>query len=298
MDDELLTMAGVKREPLVGMAYRMLGSIPDAEDAVQEAFVRWYRLTDSERARVHNPIGWFAKTTSRICLDVLKSASRRHDLYVGPWLPEPVSPDRFLQPRSEDQDPASRVAETESLSMALLTVMEQMTPAERVAFVMRDVFEYPIADIAEVLDRSPGAVRQLASSARARINREPQASRRASSELVSAFQRAASHGDVAGLLKLLHPDVVLRSDGGGVVRAALNPLHGSDNTARFIIGVLAKQSTTSLTLVPGPAGSLIAFEKSGATHGILQVVPDPTGTTVAEVLIQWNPEKLRTWQAT
>lgn len=161
---------GLDRERLVGLAFRMLGTMADAEDAVQEAFVRWYRLDNAASHDVHNPIGWFATTTSRICLDVLGSATRRRELYVGPWLPEPVPDARFLGGAlAEASDPGEQLATSDAVSMALLAVMERMTPAERVAFVLRDVFEYSAADIAEVLGRSPGAARQLASSARAKV---------------------------------------------------------------------------------------------------------------------------------
>ncbi|WP_053352258.1 sigma factor [Leucobacter musarum] len=137
-------------QPQQQLQHRILGSVSDAEDAVQEAFVRWYRLLDAERAAVKNPVGWFAKTTARICLDFMKSASRRHDLYVGPWLPEPVPAHRFSSTSIDAADPAEKALENESLGMALLTIMEEMSPAERVAFVLRDVFDYPISDIAEV----------------------------------------------------------------------------------------------------------------------------------------------------
>lgn len=158
-----LSVPGLDRDRLVGLAFRMLGTLADAEDAVQESFIRWYRFNEQQRNKVTNPVGWFAKTTSRICLDVLKSASRRRELYVGPWLPESVTVARFVRSGAENQNPTENALEAESLNMAL---MENMTPAERVAFVLKDVFNYPVSDIAEVLDRSPGAVRQLATSAR------------------------------------------------------------------------------------------------------------------------------------
>ncbi|WP_216094220.1 sigma-70 family RNA polymerase sigma factor [Jiangella alba] len=280
----------------MGLAYRLLGTVADAEDAVQEAFVRWYRLDDRARADVANPVGWFAKTTSRVCLDLLKSASRRHDRYVGPWLPEPIPDDRFrVAAPPGAHDPAEHAVAAESVSMALLVVMESMTPAERVAFVLRDVFDYPVADIAEVLDRSPGAVRQLASSARARIGAsgaEP-STRGASARLAEAFRRAANTGDVAALLRLLAPGVTLRSDGGGVARAALNPVHGPDNVARFVVGVLARQAPAALALRAAGADVVLTFERGGTVTGVLELVPE--AGVVRDVLIQWNPHKLTLW---
>ncbi|WP_198664208.1 sigma-70 family RNA polymerase sigma factor [Jiangella endophytica] len=293
-----LAVAGVERDRLVGMAYRMLGTVADAEDAVQEAFVRWYRLDDHARADVTNPVGWFAKTTSRVCLDVLKSASRRHELYVGPWLPEPIPDDRFrVTAPLRARDPAEHAVTAESVSMALLVVMESMTPAERVAFVLRDVFDYPVADIADVLDRSPGAVRQLASSARARVgasDAEPSTTG-ASARLTEAFRHAANTGDIAALLRLLDPGVTLRSDGGGVARAALNPVHGPDKVARFIVGVLARQAPITLALREAGGGVVLTFERvDGTVTGVIELVA--TAGIVRDVLIQWNPRKLTLWR--
>jgi RNA polymerase sigma factor (sigma-70 family) len=289
-------VAELERSRLVGLAFRMLGTVADAEDAVQEAFVRWYRLDDDARAAVRNPVGWFARTTSRICLDVLKSASRRHELYVGPWLPEPVPDGRYRVP-APDGDPADRAVRTASVSMALLTVMESMTPAERVAFVLRDVFGYPVAEIADVLDRSPGAVRQLASSARSRVAEtgpelptgEPGA------RLSAAFQQAANTGDVAALVQLLHPGVTLRSDGGGIARAALNPVHGPDKVARFVVGVLDRQRPVRLTSRATDAGTVLTFDRAGSVSGVLELVV--RDDAVVDVLIQWNPRKLALWRA-
>ncbi|MFZ4843965.1 sigma-70 family RNA polymerase sigma factor, partial [Mycetocola saprophilus] len=296
--EDLLSGSGVDRDRLVGVAYRMLGSVSDANDAVQEAYVRWYRLDENARASVKNPAGWFVKTTSRICLDVLKSASRRHDIYVGPWLPEPIPAARFTSQYMDGQDPADQTLKSESLGMALLTVMERMSPGERVAFVLRDVFEYPISDIAEVLERSPGAVRQLASSARARLNSGPPASTQASNELLRAFQHAAVTGDVARLVRLLHPEVKLRSDGGGVVRAALNPIHGPGKVARFFIGVLARQAPATLTLAQGPTGDLGVFTHHHTVTGVVELIVAVECSRVIEVLIQWNPSKLQEWVRT
>ncbi|MFZ4895037.1 sigma-70 family RNA polymerase sigma factor [Plantibacter sp. Mn2098] len=287
-------VAGLDRDRLVGLAYRMLGTVADAEDAVQEAFVRWYRLDEGSRAAIGNPIGWFAKTTSRICLDVLKSAPRRHGQYVGPWLPEPVPDARFRAGSALDaQDPAERAIVSESVSMALLAVMEVMTPAERVAFVLRDVFDYSAADIAEVLDRSPGAVRQLATSARARIADRDPVPGPGNARLSAAFQRAATSGDVAALVQLLHPEVTLRSDGGGVVRAALNTISGAAKVARFIVGVLERQPSTTLVVRQAEAGTVLTFNRDGLVSGVLELVDD--ADEVTEVLIQWNPHKLRLW---
>ena len=292
---EQLPVPGLDRDRLVDLAFRMLGTLNDAEDAVQESFIRWYRLEEPERSEVTNPVGWFAKTTSRICLDVWKSASRRHELYIGPWLPESVPVTRFLKPDAKNQDPAERAVEAESLSMALLTLMENMTPAERVAFVLRDVFNYPVSDIAEVLDRSSGAVRQLASSARSKVAAKPSASAPESNKLLVAFQRAAVTGNISDLINLLHPDVTLRSDGSGKVRAALNPIHGADKVARFIIGVLKRQATTSFEITQGPSSQVATLTRGRITHSVLELVAAADDHRVTEIFIQSNPEKLLEW---
>jgi RNA polymerase sigma-70 factor (ECF subfamily) len=296
--------AGVERPRLVGLAFRMLGTVADAEDAVQESFVRWYRLDAAAREGVANPVGWFVTTTSRICLDVLKSAAHRHERYVGPWLPEPLPDGRFTTSlRAVDSaDPLEHVVRADSVSMALLTVLDTMSPAERVAFVLRDVFDYPVAEVAAVLDRSPGAVRQLASSARSRIDRAGAGGatgRPELAEVVGAFGRAANGGDVSELVRLLHPGAVLRSDGGGVVRAALNPISGADKVARFLIGVLERQAPITLVAHDDGAEPVLTFVRKGEVTGVL-ALGRRTGHgqdagLVREVWVQWNPAKLGLW---
>jgi RNA polymerase sigma factor (sigma-70 family) len=163
----------VERRRLIGLAYRMLGTVSDAEDAVQETFLRWYRLDEAERAAANNQDGWFTRVTSRICLDVLGSARVRRETYVGEWLPEPL-PAGYLPAQDNAtrvgsgtaENPADRVTLDESISSALLVVLEAMTPAERVAFVLHDVFAFTFEEIGGIVGRSPTAARQLASSAR------------------------------------------------------------------------------------------------------------------------------------
>ena len=180
---------------LINVAYRLLGSVSEAEDAVQDAFARWYALPADSRDEIASPAGWLVTVTTRICLDMLGSARARRERYVGEWLPEPVPAGRSGRVRphpSRSTDPADRVSLDESLSMALLVVLESMTPAERVAFVLHDVFRYTFAEIGEIVGRSPQACRQLASSARRRV-------REARGEHVSAQE---------------HARVVLRVQGG------------------------------------------------------------------------------------
>ncbi|WP_307613456.1 RNA polymerase sigma factor SigJ [Pseudarthrobacter sp. W1I19] len=292
----------VERRRLLGLAYRMLGTISDAEDAVQEAFLRWYRLDEAERATVTNPAGWFTRVASRICLDVLGSARARREKYVGEWLPEPL-PSGYLPAARKtpdfgsdrEGDPLGRVTLDESVSTALLVVLETMTPAERVAFVLHDIFAFSFEEIGNIVGRSPAAARKLASSARRRIGseRHKPVDRQEHARVLNAFGNACRRGDLQALTGLLDPAVVLRSDGGGVVRAAINPITGPSKVGRFILGVLKKQAgvhVQTITTVEGPA---LALMHHTAVTGIVNVSVD--GGCVLRIWIQWNPEKLSSW---
>src|ERR671911_863138 len=160
-----------ERRQLMNVAYRLLGSLAEAEDAVQETYARWYAMSQQQQEAIESPGGWLTKVTSRICLDLLGSARARRESYVGEWIPEPL-PDRteWINGRGGTTvDPADRVTVDESINMAFLVVLESMTPAERVAFILHDVFRYPFNEVAEIVGRTPAACRQLASSARRRI---------------------------------------------------------------------------------------------------------------------------------
>lgn len=232
------------RPRLIGVAYGLLGTLPEAEDAVQDA---WIRLQRTDLETIEDLTGWLVTTTSRLALDVLRSARHRREAYVGPWLPEPVE---------TAPDPAEAVSLADSLSWAMLVVLETLSPAERAAFVLHDVFGLPFDELARVLGRTPAACRKLASRARThveerrpRFDADPEQHR----DLVDAFVQATSSGDLAGLLRLLDPEAVLVSDGGGRVSAALRPIHGADKIARFLIGVDARypDAVKRTTLVNG-----------------------------------------------
>ena len=162
-----------ERRRLINLTYRLLGSLAEAEDAVQETYARWYAMTPQQQEAIENPRAWLSKVASRICLNLLGSARARRETYVGEWIPEPL-PERAEwitgRPRGTTMDPANRVTLDESVSMAFLVVLESMTPAERVAFILHDVFRYSFAEVAEIVGRTPAASRQLASSARRRIH--------------------------------------------------------------------------------------------------------------------------------
>ncbi|HEY3685015.1 MAG TPA: RNA polymerase sigma factor SigJ [Streptosporangiaceae bacterium] len=213
---------------LIDVAYRLLGSVSEAEDAVSEGFAR---LARENVAAIDDVRGWLVVVVSRVCLDQLGSARKRREAYVGTWLPEPVL-------TGDDADPAERITLDDSVRMALLVVLERMAPAERVAFVLHDVFQYDFAEIAEIVGRSSAACRQLASRGRRRVRAEPGAVfdvDPAREEAVARrFLAAAAGGDAEGLLRLLDPDVVLRADGGGLVVAPHRPVTGAEPIVKII----------------------------------------------------------------
>lgn len=294
MHDLSVEMADVmaERRRLIALAYRLLGTLEEAEDAVQETYLRWYRLTAEERAAIDNPQGWLTRVASRVCLDVLKSARARREQYVGPWLPEPLPFDALA---TGPVDPADRITLDDTVSTALLVILDAMTPAERVAFVLHDVFALPFPDIASVVGRTPAAVRQLATSARRKVaaHRDTVAPVAEHDAVVRAFSDAVAGGDLGALAALLDPSVVLRSDGGGVVRAALNPVAGSDKVARFMVGVMSKRPSWRLEPRPTSDGLGMVFAEDDRVHGVVNLrVVDGRITDVWAVL---NPGKLASW---
>jgi RNA polymerase sigma-70 factor (ECF subfamily) len=290
-----------ERRSLVSLAFRMLGTIAEAEDAVQEAYARWYRMSAAERDAIEAPGAWLTRVTSRICLDALGSARARRERYVGPWLPEPVPGDAFGPlsgggAAAATADPLDRVSLDESVSTALLLVLESMTPAERVAFVLHDVFGVPFDEIAETVGRTPAACRQLAASARRRIDveRARRAPRAEHDRVVHAFAAAAATGDLAGLVAVLDPDVVLRSDGGGIVRAARKPVVGAERVARFLLGLAEKYPGVQVEpqVLPGGAGFVLWDE--GRIDSVLTV--EVVAGRIASLQMMRNPEKLTHWR--
>ena len=307
--DDLVDVAAERRR-LLALAYRMLGTTADAEDAVQETYVRWYRMSDAERAAIANPAGWLTRVAGRVCLDLLGTARARRERYVGPWLPEPLPAGFFASSRATAlnapgaettttdaaADPLDRVTLDEAVSSALLVVLESMTPAERVAFVLHDVFAVPFAEIAEIVGRSPAAVRQLATSARRRVAAERSRSveRAEHDQVVAAFGAAAASGDLATLVAVLDPDVQLRSDGGGVVTAARRPVLGADNVARYLLGVLAQNPDDQVEPLETTDGAGFAVRRAGVVIGVVNL--NVVAGRIADVWIVMNPEKLGAWR--
>jgi RNA polymerase sigma-70 factor (ECF subfamily) len=289
-----------ERRRLLSLAYRMMGTLSDAEDVVQETYVRWYRQSEEERAAIRNPAAWLTRVASRVALDALTSARARRERYIGQWLPEPVPADLFLgtAPGSLADgaaDPADRVTLDESVGTALLTVLEAMTPAERVSFVLHDVFALPFPEIAEIVGRTPAAVRQLATSGRRHVqqHRVVPVAAAEHDEAVRAFLAATRSGDLESLMRVLAPDVELRSDGGGVVSAARNAVLGTDRVARFLLGVMAKQPRLQLTELQTADGLGYRLTIDGQFYGVISFGVERG--RVADVWLVLNPAKLSSW---
>ncbi|MFC5663991.1 RNA polymerase sigma factor SigJ [Kitasatospora misakiensis] len=276
------------RRYLGSVAYRMLGSFTDAEDVLQEAWLRW-RAAD--RATVADPRAYLTTVVTRLCYDQLGSARARRESYFGEWLPEPS-----LSYQDGPASPADLAELGESVSLALLAVLEQLTPAERAAFVLHDVFAVGFDEIAASLDRSPDAARQLASRARRRVkdgNRRATADPAEHRQAVEAFAAATARGDIEGLLAVLDPDIVWHSDGGGLVTAGSRPVFGADKVSRLVAGLVAKWVTPDTVfefgLVNGEPG-LVWYPQPGVVGGVIAFTVADGRITEAFTVI--NPEKL------
>jgi RNA polymerase sigma-70 factor (ECF subfamily) len=241
------------RSLLFTVAYEMLGSAADAEDVVQETWLRWAGVASAARAEVRDPRAYLVRIVTRQALNRLRTLARQREEYVGEWLPEPL----LTSP-----DVADDVELAESVSFAMLTVLETLGPVERAVFVLREVFETPYEEIAETVGRTPAAVRQIAHRAREHVGaRRPRVrvSRAEQDAVVQRFLAAVRGGDLRGLLDVLAPDVVVVSDGGGVVAAARRPVHGADRVAQLLSGLAALTgdlTAVSVWLNGGPAARL------------------------------------------
>ncbi len=289
-----------ERPHLLNLSYRMLGSLAEAEDAVQEAYARWYALCPRERDEIRKPGAWLTTVTSRICLNVLTSARARRERYVGAWLPEPLPEPAELAaaPGRVDDDPVDRVTLDESVGMALMVVMESLTPPERVAFILHDVFRYPFVEIADMVGRSPGACRQLASSARRRVRAsraETTTASMSNADVVRRFRRAWEAKDIGALVTLLDPNVVATADGGGRALTFFEPIVGREQVAQAWLR-LADRVVDLIMLertVNGQPG--IVAQHDGRTVSVyaFDVVED----RIRNIWVVRNPDKLTAWSA-
>ena len=270
---------------LFTVAYEMLGSAADAEDVVQETWVRWDAIGELARGEVRDPRAFLVRMVTRKTLDRLRSDARRREEYVGEWLPEPL----LTTP-----DVADDVELAESVSMAMLVVLETLTPTERAVFVLREVFEMPYDEIAEAIDKSPAAVRQIVHRAREHVAaRRPrrEADRTEQRAVVTRFLAAVNGGDLQALLDVLAPDVVLVADGGGVAQAVVNPVVGAKKVANLLrpFPRLAPEAKIVPMLLNGAVGALIVGLDDGHDTAISFVVEDRRITRIYAVR---NPAKL------
>ncbi|GHJ34836.1 hypothetical protein Sm713_04450 [Streptomyces sp. TS71-3] len=276
------------RSRLWGIAYRITGSVADSDDVVQETWLRWQALTDAEVEGIEHPRAYLTTVVSRICYDQLGSARARRESYVGPWLPEPVV---------TEAGPEDRVTLDESVGTALLTVLERLTPAERTAFVLHDVFAVPFPEIAEVVGRTQDSVRQLASRARKRVRAEaprrslaPGEHRRA----VEAFLAAVTEGDFDALLEVLDPDAVWISDSGGRFTTARLPVRGREKVARYAHRITRGYDPVAMDArirdVNGAPGLVFSDPASGLAAVIGFTVHEGR---ITEIDFMMNPDKLR-----
>jgi RNA polymerase sigma-70 factor (ECF subfamily) len=279
---DLETFLGL-RSSLFGVAYRMLGSATEAEDVIQEAYIRWSKRGQGD---VTAPSAYLTTIVTRLCIDQSRSARARRETYKGPWLPEPVE--------AGAPDPGDGAELADSLSLAFLVLLEELQPVERAAFLLHDVFDYPYDEIAGIVDRTEAACRQMVSRARRRVD-EPRrrfgADHAHGRELTRRFLVACGTGDLDGLLALLSDDVIVWTDGGGKVRAALRPVTGPHRAARFLLSVTkripAGVSTREVDLNGQPG---VVFEQDGEVT--TAVTLDVCDDRVVGVRVVTNPDKL------
>jgi RNA polymerase sigma factor (sigma-70 family) len=297
LDRDLSAIMSERRQ-LINLAYRLLGSLAEAEDVVQETYARWYAMSQQQQGAIESPGAWLTKVASRICIDLLGSARARREHYVGEWLPEPL-PDgtEWITGRAGGStvDPADRVTLDESINMAFLVVLDSMTPAERVAFVLHDVFRYSFAEVAEIVGRTPAACRQLASSARRRIraSRAPVTPAAERASIVRDFKRAWDARDINALIGLLDPDATATADGGGLVSAVLHPVEGGEQIARACVDLAGRAPGLTILehTVNGEPG--LVAQQDGITVTVLAFAV--AGGRITHMWAVRNPDKLRRW---
>ncbi|MFI2205114.1 RNA polymerase sigma factor SigJ [Streptomyces sp. NPDC020192] len=291
------------RELLFAVAYNMLGTVADAEDVLQETWLSWAGRTRAEEAgkapEISHPRAYLVRITVRQALARRARIARRRETYVGPWLPEPLltdGPDPAV-----GEDASEQAVRAESVSLAMLVVLETLTPLERAVFVLHEVFGYAHTETADILGRSPAAVRQLAHRARARVRaRRPryQAHPRVRRQATQRFVAAALGGDLGALLEILAPEATLWMDGGGKAHAAPRPIHGRDRVARALTGY-ATRSAQEFRFehrdVNGDA-AVVVFE-DGSPHAVMVIDLDADGEQVREVYLVMNPDKLSAMEA-
>ncbi|MEQ2026227.1 RNA polymerase sigma factor SigJ [Xenorhabdus szentirmaii] len=286
------------RAKLESLAYRFLGTIPDAEDAVQETYLRWHKLTQTEREQIISPLAWQRTTLTRICFDQLKSAKSKREIYIGEWLPEPVSQGECWASTMESpeaRDPVNDLILEHSVSMALMIVLDKMTPAERVSFILHDVFQYSFDEISEIVNRTPQACRQLASSGRKRVNQERHLAYSSEEHLRvnRAFRSAWLTGNIKELVAVLDEKACAITDSGGLASAAAEPLCGRDAIINFFLSAFERQHDLQIEEEyvngePGLVGKV-------AGHTVTVISTHVQEGQIKDIWVMRNPEKLTVW---
>jgi len=271
---------------LFSIAYRMLSTVADAEDLVQETFIRWH---GANHEQIESPKAWLSTVITRLCINHLKSARVQREQYIGPWLPEPLVADQAV-------DPAENAKLADSLSLAFLVVLENLSPTERAVFILREVFSYEFSDVALIVEKSEANCRQILTRARKHIEeRSPRFDTlpEQAEQLLQQFEQSILTGNMQGLLDLLAKDVVLVSDGGGKARAVLRPIHGADHVSRLLIGAAQKFGSKTQVLrhttVNGLPGT-VSFDGGRVIRVVALGIRDGR---IQSVFIVTNPDKLR-----
>ena len=285
--DERLAAFVEHRPLLFSIAYRMLGSAADAEDVLQDAYIRWQRASATD---VRSPKDYLSTTVTRLAMDQLRSARMRREVYVGPWLPEPLV-------GVAAEDPLAVTSLAESLSTAFLVLLERLTPMQRAAFLLREVFAFEYAEVARVVRTTEANARQLVQ--RGKLHIEEGRSRfvsdaKEADDLVQRFLTACTTGDMQGLVSMLGEDAIAWADGGGKFAAARHPVTGREKVARFVGSVIAKWlAAGDVTMAPVNAGTGLLFSAGGRLRAVLTLDADPARRRILGVYIQVNPDKLR-----
>lgn len=278
------------RRRLLGLGYRMLGTVTGAEDVVQEAYLRWHRAAHNE---ILEPGAWLTTTVTRLCIDELRAERARREAYVGPWLPEPW----MAAAEDAQAEPVDRGAElADDLSIAFLLILERLGPEERAALLLHDVFDADYSDIAATLGKSEAAVRQIVARARQRAGTDRKrypVTAEAQRDLIRRFSRALGTRDQEELLALFHPDAQLLADGGGKVLAALRPIYSATKIVRFFLGITRDMDLRRVDLLEcwiNGAPGFVAFDEAGGTIGSFGF--EVENGLVRRVFVVRNPEKL------
>lgn len=267
---------------LQALAYRMVGTVADAEDLVQDAWLRWVQ---ADRGRVESPKDYLCATVTRLAIDHLRSARVRRETYVGAWLPEPI-----VAPLAED--PLDSIVLARSLSMAFLMMLERLAPMERAVLLLHDVFGFEYAEVARIVERNEPACRQIAKRARDRVADRPRfdASQEEAEAVALAFSEAAATGDVDALLRLIAPDAIFWTDSGGKVRAARNPIFGADRITRFLAGLARKHPPAQVEMVRVNGGPGLVLRRDDGRRSVLAFAIDDR--RIQAIYMIANPDKL------